>query len=57
MNSQALIPMSDEGDVEGAGWNCAPYTSREGHIANCGTPLPGMAFLYNRSELGMQKYQ
>jgi prepilin-type processing-associated H-X9-DG protein len=48
VDSQRLIAMAEEGDLEAIGWVCAPYTSAEGYAENCGTPPPGMVFLYNK---------
>ncbi len=48
LDSQRLIAMSEDGDLEAIGWVCAPYTSAEGYLANCGTPPPGMVFLYSK---------
>jgi prepilin-type processing-associated H-X9-DG protein len=49
VDSQRLIAMSEEGELEAIGWTCAPMTSAEGHEAACGSPpQPGMVFLYTR---------
>jgi len=49
--AQRLCSMSDEGDIEGVGWICAPYTSYNGWVATswCGggsAPPSGMTFLH-----------
>jgi prepilin-type processing-associated H-X9-DG protein len=46
--SQRLISMSEEGDLEAIGWVCAPYSSAEGYLAECGVPPQGMTFLYSK---------
>jgi len=46
--AERLIAMSDEGELEGIGWLCWPYTSAEGYRENCGEPPAGMVFLYQR---------
>ena len=48
VDSQRLVAMSDDGDLEQIGWVCPDSTSPEGYAANCGTPTPGVVFLYNR---------
>jgi prepilin-type N-terminal cleavage/methylation domain-containing protein/prepilin-type processing-associated H-X9-DG protein len=48
VDSQRLIAMSEDGDLEAVGWVCAPYSSAEGYRENCGEPAPGMTFLYSR---------
>ena len=45
--SRRLISMSENGEIEGTGWLCPDYTSALGYAKNCGTPLPGMSFLYS----------
>ncbi len=46
MQAQAIMSAATEGELDGIGWWCAPYTSYEGYLANCGTPPAGMNFLY-----------
>jgi prepilin-type processing-associated H-X9-DG protein len=46
--AQRLCAMTDDGEVEGVGLIC-DGTSVEGYRANCGDPLPGMEFLFNKS--------
>ena len=45
--AKALAGKSDNGEFEHFGWVCSPYTSSQGYLAECGTPPPGMTFLYN----------
>jgi len=52
VDSQRLVSMSENGDLEASAWICAPFTSAEGFAANCGTPPPGMEFLYNKGGTG-----
>jgi prepilin-type N-terminal cleavage/methylation domain-containing protein/prepilin-type processing-associated H-X9-DG protein len=47
VSGPAICAMSDNGDIEGVGQTCSPYTSYQGYLANCGTPPPGMMFLHN----------
>ncbi len=45
-HAERIISMANEGDLEGVGWWCSPYSSLEGYTAECGTPDPGMVFLH-----------
>ncbi len=51
MHSQALLNMSDEGEIEGAGPVCATVASSvEAYRANCSDPPErGIVFLYNNA--------
>jgi len=54
MHAQALIAMSDEGEIEGAGWTCTGPPGADwggsnpvSYQANCGPLESGLTFLHN----------